>query len=89
MVCGSSNSGIVSYLCNITENNNLGFHRGGLAIKAGLFLGTVPTGLAGAVGLGFIGSLVSGVAVGSIVALGIGAVGAYAIYYVGGLIDDV
>jgi hypothetical protein len=67
----------------------LGLVVGSEAIKAGMALGTSAVGLAGSVGLGFAGSLVVGLSVGTIVAIGIGVAGAYAIYYVGGLIDDV
>ena len=57
---------------------------GGLAVKAG----TAAVGLAGAIGLSLTGTLVTGLIVGGIVAIGIGVAGAYAIYYIGGLIDD-
>ena len=66
-----------------------------LMYKAGLAIGsfavtasTAVVGLASAIGLGFTGSLIAGLVVGGIVAFGIGVAGAYAIYYIGGLIDD-
>ena len=61
---------------------------GGLAVKAGMAIGTAAVGLAGAIGLSLTGTLVTGLIVGGIVAIGIGVAGAYAIYYIGGLIDD-
>lgn len=61
---------------------------GGFAVNAGMAVGTAAVGLANAIGLGFTGSLIAGLVVGGIVAIGIGVAGAYAIYYIGGLIDD-
>ena len=58
------------------------------AVNAGIAVGTAAVGGAVAIGLGFTGSLIAGLVVGSIVAIGIGVAGAYAIYYIGGLIDD-
>lgn len=62
---------------------------GSFAVNAGMTVGTAAVGVAGAIGLGFTGSLIAGLVVGGIVAIGIGVAGAYAIYYIGGLIDDV
>lgn len=61
---------------------------GSFAVNAGMAVGTAAVGLAGAIGLGFTGALIAGLVVGGIVAIVIGAAGAYAIYYIGGLIDD-
>ena len=61
---------------------------GNFAVNAGMTVGTAAVGLAGAIGIGFTGSLIAGLVVGGIVAIGIGVAGAYAIYYIGGLIDD-
>ena len=67
---------------------NAGLAISSFAVNAGIAVGTAAVGVAGAIGLGFTGSLIAGLVVGGIVAIGIGVAGAYAIYYIGGLIDD-
>ena len=62
---------------------------GSFAINAGMAVGTAAVGVASSIGLGITGSLIAGLVFGGIVAIGIGFAGAYAIYYIGGLIDDV
>ena len=61
---------------------------GSFAVNAGMAVGTAAAGVAGAIGLSLTGSLIAGLVAGGIVAIGIGVAGAYAIYYIGGLIDD-
>ena len=85
---GASAMDAVYYLGTGIIKYKAGVAVGGLAIKSGMFLGTSAVSTAGALGLGFAGTLSAGLIVGTITAIGVGIAGAYAIYYLGGLVDD-